>query len=172
MKTEIENYITRNYYELQKICNKITNNSDWANDLLNDVIVQLYDKKEIKLDKLEDNDIKWYIVRVITNNWYSKTSPFYKKVRMESTLYSELEMASNLIVEEDVFDTHRLLEIIETEWTETNWFNKVIFEKYMIMGSLKKVATDTTIPLTSIARYVKETKATIKQNTINKYNNE
>jgi hypothetical protein len=39
-----------------------------------------------------------------------------------------------------------------------------------VLGSLKKVSTDTRIPLTSIARYVKETKQTIKQNTFRKFN--
>ena len=174
MKPEIERYITKNYYELQKICKKVTKNSDWYKDLLNEVILQLYDKKEINLKSLEDNDIKYYIIRVITINWYSKTSPFFRKVRRESTLYNELfdQIINELTTEEDIFDNHKILDIIEMEWTQTNWFNKKIFEKYMVLGSLKKVSVDTTIPLTSIARYVNETKKTIRINTFNKLNNE
>jgi hypothetical protein len=40
----------------------------------------------------------------------------------------------------------------------------------MVLGSLKKVSTDTKIPLTSIARYVRETKQVIKHNTFKKMN--
>jgi hypothetical protein len=85
-------------------------------------------------------------------------------------LYNELFEVSNLIDTDDVFKQHHILEIIETEFTEMNWFHKIIFEKYMVLGSLKKVSTDTKIPLTSIARYVRETKQVIKHNTFKKMN--
>ena len=63
------------------------------------------------------------------------------------------------------------MEIVETEFTEMNWFHKIIFEKYLTLGSLKKVSVDTRIPLTSVARYVKETRQVIKLNTFRKLNN-
>lgn len=171
MKIEIETYITKHYYELLEICNKITKNDAFAGDLLNDVLIQLYDKKQIKLKSLEDADIKFYIIKCLTINWYSKNSPFYRKVRRESTLYSELFEMNNLIDNEDVFSEHHFREIMETEFTELNWFHKIIFNKYLTLGSLKKVSIDTNIPLTSIARYVKETRNTIKQNTFKKMDN-
>jgi hypothetical protein len=77
---------------------------------------------------------------------------------------------NNLIDGEDIFNEHHIMEIVETEFTEMNWFHKIIFEKYLTLGSLKKVSVDTRIPLTSIARYVKETKTTIRQNTFRKLN--
>jgi hypothetical protein len=170
MKIEIETYITKHYYELLEICNKITKHNTLAGDLLNDVLLQLYDKENIKLDKLDDNNIKYYIIKCLTINWYSKTSPFYRKVRLESSRYSELFEVNNLIDDENLFTSHQLFDIMETEWTELNWFHKVIFEKYLTLGSLKKVSTDTRIPLTSVARYVKETKTLIKENTFKKMN--
>lgn len=171
MKIEIERYITKNYYELLNICNKITKNDSFSGDLLNDVILQLYDRENIRLYKLDDNNIKYYIIKCLTINWYSKTSPFYRKVRRESTLYNELFDVANLIDNEDIFTEHNIMEIVETEFTEMDWFHKIIFNKYLTLGSLKKVSVDTRIPLTSIARYVNETKTTIKQNTFKKLNN-
>ncbi len=170
MKIEIETYITKHYYELLEICNKITKHNTLAGDLLNDVLLQLYDKENIKLDKLDDNNIKYYIIKCLTINWYSKTSPFYRKIRLESSRYSELFEVSNLIDDDNLFTSHELFEIMETEWTEVEWFHKIIFQKWMTLGSLKKVSIDTRIPLTSIARYVKETKTTIKENTFRKMN--
>jgi hypothetical protein len=172
MKPEINDYITKNYYELLKICNKITKNDTWAGDLLNDVLLQLYEKNEINIKKLDDNSIKYYIVKCLTINWYSKTSPFYRKVRKESSLYNELFEVMDKESDDDIFNTHKLLDIMEMEWTEVNWFNKIIFQKYITMGSLKKVSIDTTIPITSIARYVNETKAIVKHNTFKRFNNE
>lgn len=171
MNPEIERYITKHYYQLLEISNKITKKNTLAGDLLNDVILQLYDRKEIKLNNLEDNSIKYYIVKCLTVNWYSKTSPFYRKVRKESSLYNELFEVTNLIDDEDIFTEHQIMEIVETEFTEMDWFHKIIFNKYLTLGSLKKVSQDTRIPLTSIARYVKETKITIRQNTFKKLNN-
>jgi hypothetical protein len=170
MKIEIERYIAKNYYELLNICNKITKHDTFAGDLLNDVILQLYDRNNINLNKLDDNSIKYYIVKCLTINWYSKTSPFYRKVRRESSLYNELFDVANMIDNNDLFTEHQIMELVETEFTEMNWFHKIIFEKWMVLGSLKKVSTDTKIPLTSIARYVKETKQVIKQNTFKKMN--
>lgn len=169
---EIERFITKNYYELLAVCNKITKDSSWSGDLLNDVILQLYDKETIKLDKLDDNNIKYYIIKCLNINWHSKTSPFYRKVRRESTLYDELYESISIIDENEMFDKHKLLDIVELEWAEMNWFNKIIFEKYMVIGSLKGVSRDTTIPLTSIKRYVDETKEMIKINALNKFENE
>lgn len=169
---EIERFITKNYYELLAVCKKITKDSSWSGDLLNDVILQLYDKDTIKLDKLDDNNIKYYIIKCLNINWHSKTSPFYRKVRRESTLYDELYESISIIDENEMFDKHKLLDIVELEWAEMNWFNKIIFEKYMVIGSLKGVSRDTTIPLTSIKRYVDETKEMIKINALNKFENE
>jgi hypothetical protein len=171
MKPEIERYITNNYHKLQKICLKYTKNEDWASELLHEIIIQLYDREEIKV-KLDDESIKSYIIRIIMVNWCYPTSPFYKKYKKENQTHVEITQAIELMVDDMNVDSHRLMEIIETEWAETNWFNKIIFEKYMVLGSLKKVSLDTTIPLTSIADYVRQTKQTIRKNTIYRFNNE
>ena len=104
-------------------------------------------------------------------NWTYPSAPFNKKHKQDHR-FIEMNEAIELVVEQTETDTHRILELIELEWTELNWFNKVIFEKYMVLGSLKKVAKDTTIPLASIGRYVKDTKQIIKTNTIKKYESE
>jgi hypothetical protein len=103
-------------------------------------------------------------------NWTYPSSPFYKKHKREMRNV-DLTEAMNLASEETNIESHILLELMEIEWTELNWFNKIIFEKYMVLGSLKKVSKDTTIPLASVGRYIKETKEIIKANTISKYEN-
>jgi len=41
MNKEVEQFITKNYYELLKITKKITKNHDLTQDLLHEVIIQL-----------------------------------------------------------------------------------------------------------------------------------
>ena len=170
MIKEFNNYITREYYTLLNISNKMTKNDSYAGDLLNDVLVQIYDKKELKLRTLDDNSIKYYIVAIMRINWFSKTSPFFRKVKRESALYNELSLVKEIVQQDDSLEEHQLMDLMEEEWAELDWFRKKIFEKYMVMGSLKRVSKDTTIPLTSIARYVNTAKEDIKHNIFKKMN--
>jgi DNA-directed RNA polymerase specialized sigma24 family protein len=86
LNKEIEQFIINNYKELRTFCISLTKHNDWAEDLLQDVLLQLYEKDNIKIEKLDNKSIKNYIFRCIITNWYSETSPFYRKVRRESSL--------------------------------------------------------------------------------------
>jgi DNA-directed RNA polymerase specialized sigma24 family protein len=169
---EIELYIVKNYKELEKICVKITDNNGWAQDLLQDVLLQLYEKDEIKLDKLDDDSIKFYIVRCITTNWYSETSPFYRKVRRESSLYNELKDITDLPVEEDNKMDERFMKIVEEEFGGLGWFHKDIFSRWLVLGSHRRVAKQTKIPVTSIGTYIREAKETVKLNVFKRIKDE
>ncbi len=63
-----------------------------------------------------------------------------------------------------------LIQCLEISFSELDWFKKSVFELYMTHGSLKQVALKTGIPLTSIARYVKEAKLQMKTKTNDKLN--
>ena len=171
MNKEVELYITKNYYKLLKIARKYTDNDDWASELLHEVVVQLYDKNEIKVN-LDDESIKAYIIRVIMVNWCYPSSPFYKKYKKDNFTHIEMNDAIQLMKDETEMDDHRFMDIMEEQFGEVNWFNKVIFEKYMVLGSLKKVAIDTKISLPSIGRYIKDTRTQVKLSTFKRYNNE
>lgn len=176
MNKQIESYITNNYYELLTISKKLTKGHELSQELLHEVIVQLYDKKEIKLKKYCDNSIKYYITAVMRINFYSKTSPFYYKIRKEAQTY--LEIFDDYIYEPlyDVADVEielalekeKLICILEESYVELEWFEKSIFDLYIVLGSLKKVSKRTRIPVTSVSRYIKEIKNKIKSQLENK----
>lgn len=161
MQKQIESYITKNYYELLKIAQNITKGHELSKDLLHEVILQLYDKNSIKLNSYEDNNIKYFIVAIIRTNWYSKTSPFYYKIRRESALYTDLKEALNMEDEQESFEKERILCILEEGWADLDWFHKSLFEMYMCLGSMNKVSKKTKIPLSSVRRYVRESKIEI-----------
>ena len=146
----------------------MTKHSDWAEDLLQSVLLQLFEKEEIKLSKLDDNSIKYYIVRCITNNWYSETSPFYRKVRRESSLYSDLKDISDPPVDNNQIEEHIIMETLEEEYGGLGWFQKDLLSRYLILGSYKKVSIQTTIPLNSVHNYVKQAKVELKANVFKK----
>jgi hypothetical protein len=163
MNKKVENYITTHYFELLQIAKKITKGHDLTQDLFHEVIIQLYDKERIVLKKYDDNNIKYYIVAIMRINWYSNTSPFYYKVRREFQMYSEITECLNMEAEQESFEKEQILSILEQEWTELNWFNKQLFELYLTLGSLSKVSKQTRIPLTSVANYMRQSKAIVKE---------
>ncbi len=55
MNQQIEGFITRKYYDLLTIAKKITKNHELSQELLHEVIMQLYDKDDIKLRAYDDD---------------------------------------------------------------------------------------------------------------------
>jgi len=168
MNKDIEKYIVNNYFKLLQITKKITNHHDLTQDLLHEVIIQLYDKGAINLRKYDDDSMKYYIVSIIRINWISKTSPFYYKVKREFMKYESLIEHSNvngffeMSAEQEYFEKQKLFDILEQEYSELTWFHKSLFELYMCLGSVNKVAKHTEIPKSSIIKYIKESKDTIR----------
>lgn len=61
--------------------------SDNLEDLVNDVVIVLYDQKDKVLELEAKNELKYFIVAVVTNNLRSVNSPYYrtyKKLKLNS----------------------------------------------------------------------------------------
>lgn len=165
MNKEIENYITTNYYQLLTIAKKITNNHDLTGDLLHEVIIQLYNKDNIVLREYSPDQIKYYIVSILRINWHSQTSPFYYRIRKESSRYTNIDDLYDLTDDNQLeYEKEQLLVILEQSFCELDWFKKSLFEMYLTLGSMNKVSKQTRIPVSSISRYLKESKEQIKNN--------
>jgi hypothetical protein len=98
-------------------------------------------------------------------NWHSTTSPFYYKIRKETKNYVPIDEIYNLADDAQLdFEKQQLFDILEESWAELDWFRKSLFEMYMTLGSMKKVSKQTRIPVSSISRYLRESKDLIKLN--------
>jgi hypothetical protein len=172
MQKHIEKYITKNYYELLKIAKIITKGQggDLYKDLLQHTILELLERKEIKLKTNSDDEIKYYIVASMRIGWYSKTSSFSYKVTRESKKYVELTEILEIESEQESFEKQIIFDILEQSWAELDIFRKSLFEMYMVIGSMNNLSTQTNIPLSSIKRYIKESREEIKKNVIKKLN--
>ena len=164
MKIEIEQYLTKNYYELHKIAKKYTKNEDWASELLHEVIIQLYEKDE-HIVKTDDNSIKYYIIRILMVNWCYPTSPFYRKYKKIELASVELKGFEMFPEEEDAFDIEELYRLLEENYSELDWFHKALFDTYMSLNkSMIAVSRKTNIPFQSISRYIKTARQQVKNN--------
>jgi hypothetical protein len=104
-------------------------------------------------------------------NYYSKTSPYHYRIRKERQSYSDLTEVLNMEEEQETFETEQLFQLLEEQYCELDWFRKSLLDLYLSLNSLKAVSRKTTIPLTSISRYIREGKEQIKTNVISKLNN-
>lgn len=169
MIKEIETWIINNYGELKKISLRITNGDKyWSEELLSTVMLQLFERDNIKLDNLDDASIKYYIIRCLTTNWYSDTSPFYRKVKRESTLYNEMKDIGDRPDDSFEIQEQKLMDVVESEWGNLGWFRKDLFTRYMILGSYRRVSEQTRIPLTSVKNYVHQAKQELRLNIFKK----
>lgn len=173
MRKEIESYITKDYYNLLNISKKMTRGDQLSQDLLHEVILQLYDKEDIVLKSYDDNSIKYYIVAIMRINYFSKTSPFFYKIRRERIVMNvDITACWDMSYEQESFESEELYQLLEEEYCELNWFKKSLLDMYLSLNSsMKAVSRKTNIPIQSISRYIKETRQEVKTNIINKLNN-
>lgn len=179
MHKEIELYITKNYYDLLKICKKYTNNDifskqngeEWAYELLHEVILQLYNQKEYK-GKTDEKSIRYYIVRIIMVNWCYPSSPFYRKFKSPILMKVQLKHIEIGMEEQEAFETEELYQLLEENYADLDWFKKSILDLYLSLNSsMKAVSRKTNIPIQSISRYIKDIRSEVKNNIIEKLNN-
>ena len=77
-------YINKKYTKLTEVCRKLTSDRypDYE-DLLHEVILELYSKDEELINGLiHRGELLYYIVRIMINQYHSSTSPFYSKYNM------------------------------------------------------------------------------------------
>lgn len=173
MRKEIESYITKDYYNLLNISKKMTRGDQLSQDLLHEVILQLYDKEDIILKSYDDNSIKYYIVAIMRINYFSKTSPFFYRIKRERMIMNvDISTCWDMSYEQESFESEELYKLLEEEYCELNWFKKSLLDMYLSLNSsMKAVSRKTNIPIQSISRYIKETRLEVKTNIINKLNN-
>jgi hypothetical protein len=173
MNKKINDYITNNYDELRTISSKITRGHQLSDELLQECLLQIYEKTELILRNYDDNSIKYYIIAVMKLNWNSKTSRFYYKIRKEQKTYVQLHPSFVNYIHDDTEEKEtyeEVLKAVEEHYTELTWFSKRLMELYLTLGSLKKVSKETQIPLASVGRYIREIKYEIRINVQNQLN--
>lgn len=81
----------------KKVENLVKKHTDFSNnpyieDLVNDIYIDLLLKDDELIQKLDnENKIDYYLTKIIRNNLYSKTSPFYYKYQKFRKIIDEIE---------------------------------------------------------------------------------
>lgn len=88
---------------VETLCTNMGVEQAYLDDLVQEIYLILLEYDEDKLIKMyERKQLKFFIVRIIMNQYFSKNSPFYKKYK----LYDQRQDYNKKIeTEEDEFDT-------------------------------------------------------------------
>jgi hypothetical protein len=112
-----------------------------------------------KLDGMKDKERVYYFIRVLKNNYFSKTSPYYYQYK-KNPHREEFKDIEFFEPQPDVEYTEELpdIEWVNKQLSHLEWFDRDLFLLWMELGSLTAVSRKTTIPLNSVGRYINQTK--------------
>ena len=164
----LRNWISVNNEELINITNHITSFSEDSMELYQHVVLQLLEKPD-KIDNLSDDEKRYYFIKVLKNNYHSKTSPFR---------YQELKYKKNNILTEDFSFNENLPEdeledLPDLNWVKEtldtfDWFDRDLFLLWLEVGTLINVHKETTIPINSVGKYIRDIKKRLRDLWINR----
>lgn len=142
----------------------ITNNHQESDDLYACVVEQLLTKSK-KIDETPDKQKKYYFIKVLKTNWFSKTSPYHYKYRKPTQHHTNLiETITEDFVEEEYVETIPTMEWVEKTLNEEfGWYERDLFLLYIELGTLTNVSKQTHIPLNSVGRHIKQIKLKLKE---------
>ena len=158
---EINRWIELNNKMLLEITRNITKKFD-NNDLFQSVVEQLLKQKD-KFDEIPDDKKKYFFIRVVSNNFHSKTSRYHYENRKGFSESLELNEQIYQTADDEEME-YPTIQWVHKQLDEMNWFDRDIFLLWMELGSLKKVSKKTKIPHNSVGRYIKRVKIKLNNN--------
>lgn len=106
----------------------------------------------------------YWFVRVVKNNYFSNSSPWYyqfKRAEYRATEYDEERYED--IPDEDYEETIPDMEWVKLQLNTLDWFSRDLFLYWIEMGTLTKLSQETKIPINSVGKYIKQIKQILKE---------
>ena len=159
----LDKYLTDNYDKLKDISYNITNGN--GEDLLSFVVEEIYKCDQIRLREIiERGQMTFYIVRIMLNQYHSKTSRYYYKYKKyyeyhTTTTIESITADNTEYTIKDKKEVEEKLAWIEEKLKDLYWFDAEIFRIYYREGfSLNQMAKETKISRATIYKAVKNVK--------------
>lgn len=119
--------------------NSLYDNSQYFDDVFQDIIVILYNQEESVIDSWNGGKMKQYYNKILYNQILSKTSPFYVKYRKKAILNSDIDVNSGEkgfiefddVIYQNDFDIKDYFVRNKT----FDWYENEIFTMYYKIGS-------------------------------------
>ena len=132
------------------------------------VIEQILLKPE-KMDQIEDEKKLFYFIKIVKNNFYSKTSQYqYQRLKYKNKNVEYKDELEKKLWDETEDYPYPEWKWIEEQLNDMEWFDRDLFLLWAQLGTLTKVHQETTIPINSVGKYIKNIKDELKKRWINK----
>jgi DNA-directed RNA polymerase specialized sigma24 family protein len=162
----INDWVTDNFKELQKICKSITKSSSYE-DLCQLCIEQFLTNK--KVSTIPQKELLYFFTRIVRNNYHSKSSLYYYT-------YNKYKF-SEITPTEEIQDTEYEESSIDLTWVKEelntmDWYQKRLFELFIEENcSITNLSRRTTIPLNSVSRDINKIRRELNKRRNKKLNN-
>lgn len=159
---ELNKWINNNYSRLYTAAKNITKNHQETDEFFQCCILQILEKPD-KIKQLDDKSKIYFFIRVLQNNWNSNTSKYQyqrlKHLKLNLPLDDErAELIPDNEYTEDIPD----MAWVYNELEDFHWYDRDLFMLWVELGTFTKVSQETTIPLNSVGKYIKETMCELK----------
>jgi len=131
----LDEYLTNNYEKLNDIAYNIAGIKQ-KDDLLSFVIEELYKCDQIRLKEIiENNQMTFYVTRVMLNQYHSQTSRYYYKYRRfyeyhVSNIIDAVTPDKSVSTKQKKIDDEKKLKWIEEKLKDLYWFDAEVFRIY------------------------------------------
>lgn len=156
-----ERWVENNYYDLRDMVLKIIKDENQLDDFFHHILEDFL-RGHLKTDQLPDNQKKYYFIRVVKNQFYSKTSPYYYRVKRDQQRRQDLDPEIYEIPNDDE-NPYPDIDWVKDQLKKLDWYERELFLLYMELGTLTKVSQKTTIPLNTVSRQVGSIKKWLRQ---------
>lgn len=162
-KKDLNNWITSHYKELVSICKFIGGNKH--EDLCQCCFEQLLKNKNFSQIS-EDTGRIYFFTRLVKNNFYSKTSPYYyqfEKNKFNEYIESNDDRTEELNIDKIEIDLDWVNEELD-KLKKKDWYYARLFQIYIEEDcSITKLSKRTQIPINSASRDIRKVKQHLKQ---------
>ena len=160
----LDTYLIENYNKLKDISHNIAGVKE-KDDLLSFVIEELYKCDQIRLKEIiEKKQMTFYVVRVMINQYQSKTSRYHYKYRKyyEYHVTTTIESLTPDTSKDNTKNKEQVeekLAWIEEKLKDLNWFDAEVFRIYYKEGfSLSEMSKVTKINKNTLYKAIKNVK--------------
>lgn len=144
----IDQFMKENYGELLTAASRISNNSDLSEELLHFCLEEFLKKKDC-LAIVDSGGGRFYIVRILLNQWRSTTSEFFHTYRKHNDEITG-EYADEIYEEDPAFMVRA--DAVRAELARLPWYDQKLFETFVSENhTVSSLARATQIPRTSVS---------------------
>ena len=158
-RLDLDQFMTENYTELQTAAQKITGGDELWEELLHYCLEEFLFKPNVN-EIIESGGGRFYVVRIMLNQFRSTTSPFYTKYRTPTE-----DITDQFGEEPEVFQDHTdNLTKIQDALAQLSWYDKMLFEIFVKENhTISSLSRATGIPRTSVNLTINRVRTYLKK---------